>query len=47
MQGQFDVAGVTETIGRDRFFPTIRAAVEAFVGAQEPPGAENAAPGQP
>jgi MFS superfamily sulfate permease-like transporter len=32
MQKQFEEAGVTETIGRDRFFPTVRAAVEAHLG---------------
>ena len=30
MQEQLDLAGVTETIGRERFFPSVRAAVEAF-----------------
>ena len=30
MQEQLDVAGVPETIGRERFFPSVSAAVEAF-----------------
>ena len=30
MQEQLDLAGVTETIGRERFFPSVSAAVEAF-----------------
>ena len=30
MHEQLDLAGVTETIGRDRFYPTVSAAVEAF-----------------
>jgi high affinity sulfate transporter 1 len=29
MEEQFEVAGVTETIGRERFYPSVRAAVEA------------------
>ena len=30
MQEQLDLAGVTETIGREHFFPSVSAAVEAF-----------------
>ena len=30
MQEQLDLAGVTETIGRERFYPSVTAAVEAF-----------------
>jgi SulP family sulfate permease len=36
MEQQFDLAGVTETIGRERFYPTVHAAVEACVNAEEP-----------
>ena len=34
MDDQFESAGVTETIGRERFYPTIRAAVEARVSGK-------------
>ena len=37
MQEQLDLAGATETIGRERFFPTVSAAMEAFQ-AQEGTG---------
>ena len=30
MEEQFEQAGVTETIGRERFYPTVRAAVDAI-----------------
>jgi anti-anti-sigma regulatory factor len=35
MERQFERAGVTETIGRDRFYPSVRAAVAACTRAQE------------
>ena len=35
MEDQFAAAGVTETIGRERFYPSVRAAVEACVPAQK------------
>jgi sulfate permease, SulP family len=35
MEEQFELAGVTETIGRERFYPTVHAAVES-AGAEEP-----------
>jgi MFS superfamily sulfate permease-like transporter len=35
MEEQFELAGVTETIGRERFYPTVHAAVEKCVGADE------------
>ena len=31
----FEQAGVTETIGRDRFYPSVHAAVDAYVSAHE------------
>ena len=34
MEEQFELAGVTETIGRERFFPTVHAAVDACVDRQ-------------
>jgi sulfate permease, SulP family len=34
LDAQLESAGVTETIGRDRFYPTVQAAVAAFVRAQ-------------
>ena len=34
MQEQFELAGVTATIGRERFYPTVRAAVDAYVAGQ-------------
>ena len=34
MDDQFESTGVTETIGRERFYPTIRAAVEARVSGK-------------
>jgi len=34
MQEQFEQAGVTETIGRESFHPTVRAAVAACVGRE-------------
>jgi sulfate permease, SulP family len=37
MEKQFEVAGVTETIGRERFYPSVHAAVDACVNAEEPP----------
>ena len=36
MEEELEAAGVTETIGRERFYPTVRAAVAACVSAQEP-----------
>jgi sulfate permease, SulP family len=36
MDEQFELAGLTETIGRERFYPTVQAAVEACVNAEEP-----------
>jgi high affinity sulfate transporter 1 len=30
MEEQFDAAGVTDVIGRERFYPTVRAAVDAY-----------------
>jgi SulP family sulfate permease len=35
MQEQFELAGVTETIGRERFYPTVQAAVEACLEADD------------
>ncbi len=37
MQEQLDLAGVTETIGRERFFPSVSAAVEAFQAQEGAP----------
>ena len=34
MQDQFELAGVTATIGSERFYPTVRAAVDAYVAGQ-------------
>jgi SulP family sulfate permease len=36
MDEQFELAGLTETIGRERFYPTVQAAVEACINAEEP-----------
>jgi SulP family sulfate permease len=36
MNEQFELAGLTEIIGRKRFYPTVRAAVEACVNAETP-----------
>jgi anti-anti-sigma factor len=36
MEEQFELAGVTETIGRERFYPSVRAAVDACAAADEP-----------
>jgi hypothetical protein len=30
MEEQFDEAGITDTIGRDAFYPTVHAAVDAY-----------------
>jgi SulP family sulfate permease len=38
MAEQFALAGVTETIGRERFYPTVRAAVEAASARGRPRG---------
>jgi SulP family sulfate permease len=35
MQEQFELAGVTETIGRERFYPTVQAAVEVCLEADD------------
>jgi len=35
MEEQLDAAGITETIGGDRFYPSVRAAVAACVSTQE------------
>lgn len=35
MQEQFEEAGLTETIGRERFYPTVREAVDAFLQGPE------------
>ena len=35
MTQQLEQAGLTEVIGRDRFYPTIHAAVDAYVSAHE------------
>jgi sulfate permease, SulP family len=37
MEESFELAGLTETIGREHFYPTVRAAVEAFVRSQKAP----------
>lgn len=37
MEESFALAGVTETIGRDRFYPTVRAAVDASVSPTRRP----------
>jgi anti-anti-sigma regulatory factor len=39
MQEQFELAGVTETIGRERFYPTVEAAVRACSAAAGRAGA--------
>ena len=44
MEEQFAAAGVTETIGRDRFYPSARAAVAACVNAQAKSQSKNASP---
>ena len=35
MQDQFELAGVTATIGRERFYPTVHAAVDAYVAGKQ------------
>jgi sulfate permease, SulP family len=35
MQDQFELAGVTATIGRERFYPSVRAAVDAYVASRQ------------
>ena len=35
MGEDFEAAGVTETIGADHFYPSVRAAVAACVSAEE------------
>jgi sulfate permease, SulP family len=35
MQEQFELSGLTEAIGRQHFYPTVRAAVEAFARSQK------------
>jgi sulfate permease, SulP family len=35
MEEQFELASVTETIGRERFYPSVRAAVEACTAADD------------
>ena len=35
MQDQFELAGLTETIGSRHFYPTVHAAVQAFGQSQE------------
>jgi SulP family sulfate permease len=37
MQEQFELSGLTETIGPQHFYPTVHAAVEAFVRSQKAP----------
>ncbi len=37
MEAQFELSGLTETIGSQHFYPTIRAAVEAFVRSEKDP----------
>jgi SulP family sulfate permease len=37
MQEQFELSGLTETIGSRHFYPTVRAAVEAFLRSQKAP----------
>ena len=37
MQEQFEHAGLTETIGPERFYPTVRAAVQAIDRSQTAP----------
>ena len=34
MQDQFEAAGAVDAIGRDHFYPTVRAAVDGFAGAR-------------
>ena len=34
MEQQFELAGLTETIGSQHFYPTVHAAVEAFVRSE-------------
>jgi hypothetical protein len=34
METDFELAGVTDTIGRERFYPSVRAAVEACANGQ-------------
>ena len=35
LQDQFEQAGVTATIGRERFYPSVRAAVDAYATAKQ------------
>jgi high affinity sulfate transporter 1 len=37
MQEQFELSGLTETIGPQHFYPTVHAAVQAFARSQPPP----------
>jgi hypothetical protein len=37
MQEQFELSGLTETIGPEHFYPTAQAAVQAFVSSQGSP----------
>jgi SulP family sulfate permease len=37
MQEQFELSGLTETIGSQHFYPTVHAAVEAFLRSQKAP----------
>jgi sulfate permease, SulP family len=37
MRADFDVAGVTDEIGREHFYPSVRLAVEAFTGPSSAP----------
>ena len=37
MQEQFELSGLTETIGADHFYPTVHAAVQAFGPTQAEP----------
>jgi hypothetical protein len=34
MEAQFEEAGLTTAIGRESFYPSVRAAVEAYAGGQ-------------
>ena len=37
MQDQFELSGLTETIGPEHFYPTVHAAVQEIVRSQEGP----------
>jgi hypothetical protein len=37
MQEQFELSGLTETIGLEHFYPTVHAAVQAFARSQATP----------